>query len=368
MKQPTYQASWIVAVALGALAPCLLAGCAATDGKKSGDGLQALSGNTAEPKQSWTAKLTAPFKADANGNRTATANDNDALSLSKQPNKKNPDLIVAMAQMQERAGKIELAEKEYQRALKIAPKHLGALLGYAHLHDRRNKMDEATKLYQRAVAAHPDEAAVHNDLGLCYHRRGMLPEAQASLSKAIELAPDRKLYRNNLASVLVERGQYDVALSQMTAAHGAAAGHYNMGYLMSKKGDNQRALAHFQQAAAIDPTLKAAQQWVAKLSAPGSATGPMLTGPTSTAPGLDATSSIPQGMSAGPRYPEFSSPASTTGQLGVPPKPADIGTAAFNKPTNIWSSPPAAVRYPNQTTSAYQGTAALPPTPEQMRQ
>ena len=50
-----------------------------------------------------------------------TANDGDQLSLSKKPNKKNPDLIVAIAQMQERSGKLEAAEKQYQKALKIQP-------------------------------------------------------------------------------------------------------------------------------------------------------------------------------------------------------------------------------------------------------
>jgi tetratricopeptide (TPR) repeat protein len=372
LKQQPKQARWIAAAGLWVLAPLCLAGCAATDSGKAGDGFQTLNGTVNAPKQSWTDKLAAPFRGsgDITDNRTATANDGDALSLSKKPNKKNPDLIVAMAQMHERAGLVDDAEKEYQRALRLAPKHLGALIGYAHLQDRRNKLEEASELYQRAVAAHPKEAAAYNDLGLCYHRQGKLSEAQATLSKAIELAPDRKLYRNNLAGVMVERGQFDVALSQLSAAHGAAAGHYNLGYLLAKKGETQRAIGHFQQAATLDPSLTAAQQWVAKLSAP--ANGPMLTANQGIAATVESTSSLPSANNSvsytGPRYPQFSASATTDENLGVPPQPAEVSAAGYRPPGNGWASPPAAVRYPAGSTSNYSGTASLPPTPEQMRQ
>lgn len=345
------------------LAPLWLVGCASTDAKKSGDGFGAF-GQSTSSEPSWSEKLAAPFKGAAGGNRTATANDNDALSLSKPPNKKNPDLIVAIAQMHERAGKLDEAESQYKKALKLQPKHLGALMGYAHLQDRRNKLDAAAKLYHTAITAHPKEAAPQNDLGLCYHRRGMLPESQAALTKAVELAPDKKLYRNNLATVLVEQGQMDAALAQLTAAHGQAAGHYNLGYLLAKKGDRSRALGQFQQAATLDPTLAAAQQWVAKLSPSTNDAGPKLAGPSiatpvpsvaqrietvrEPAPNVDIA--LPPEPGVGPRY--LRSNPDTTGQQGS---------------TDRWTAPPAAVRYPNQQTSGYTGTAALPPTPDQLR-
>jgi len=349
--QSTRRSKWWNAAAPWLLAPWLAAGCASTDAGKSND-LGAFGSSNAEAP-SWTDKLTAPFKAGAAtvagtmDNRTATANDSDQLSLSKPANKKNPDLIVALAQMQERAGKFDEAEKQYKKALKYKPKHLGALMGYAHLHDRRNKMDEAVKLYKKAIDAHPKEAAVHNDLGLCYHRRGMLKEAEQTLSKAIELAPDRKLYRNNLAAVMVDQGQTDVALAQLTAAHGPAAGHYNLGYLLAKKGDNGGALAHFQQAAAFDPTLAAAKQWVAKLSPP---------------PVDSVAGAVPSGSPAGNVGPRYTSAPPTdpgTYQPNAPAMGANVNAAA-----SPWASPPTAVRYPDQQTSGYTSTAALPPTPE----
>jgi Flp pilus assembly protein TadD len=348
------------------LAALSLSGCATTDSAKTGDGFHSLNQSTAS-ESSWTDKLTAPFKKSANAvassqdNRAATANDSDALSLSKKPDKKNPDLRVALAQMHEQAGNFDKAEVEYKKALKLEPKHLNGLMGYAHLQDRRNKLDDAIKLYQKAIAAHPNEAGVYNDLGLCMHRHGKLTEASMALHKAVALAPERKLYRNNLATLMVEQGQYDGAIEQLATAHGQAAAHYNLGYLLTKKGNSELALQHFRQAATLDPSLTAARQWVAKLSpAPTYQPQP---GP----PSFPATApAIAQ------RDQPVQQPAAASQQvLPLPPQPGSgpsyLQSGASGVAANDFSGAPSGVRYPDQQTSGYSGTAALPPSPQQYR-
>jgi Flp pilus assembly protein TadD len=348
------------------LAALSLCGCASTDAGKTGDGFHSL-GQSPAAENSWSAKLTAPFKksaalASSQDNRAATANDSDALSLSKKPDKNNPNLRVALAQMHERSGNLDKAEAEYKKALKLEPKHLDALMGYAHLQDRRNQLDEATKLYQKAIAAHPNEAGILNDLGLCMHRHGKLIEANSALKKAVALAPERKLYRNNLAALMVEQGMYDDAIDQLTVAHGQAAAHYNLGYLLTKKGNSELALHHFKQAATLDPSLDAARQWVAKLSPP-QLNQPQPGAPTYTPP----SSAVAQ------RYLPIQQPAVASQQVQpLPPQPGsspvylDSGTAGVA--ANDFSVAPAGVRYPDQQTSGYSGTAALPPNPQQYRQ
>lgn len=351
---------WWKAAGLWLLTPLLTVGCAATDTSKQ------PYGPTAGSESSWTDKLTAPFKsspgavASSMDNRASTANDSDALSLSKKLDKKNPDLIVAIAQMQERAGKFSEAEKQYKLALKYKPKHLNALVGYAHLQDRQKKFEDATKLYKRAIAAHPTEAGVYNDLGLCFHRRGMMSEAQASLVKAVELSPDHKLYRNNLATVQVEQGQYDAALVHLTASHGEAAGHYNLGYLLAKKGENNRALMHLHHAATLDPTLVAAQQMIAKLSPQGPAGQPV---PQMAAvPSVAQRYTITNPVTPSPVYVTVPTKSETTPVL---PPAATQSSADPN--AGRFTAPPTAVRYPNQQTSGYSGAGAQPPIPDQIR-
>ena len=115
------------------------------------------------------------------------------------------------------------------------------------------------------MAKYPEEAGVYNDLGLCYQRRGMLDESVAMLRKATQLQPERPLYHNNLATVLVDAERNDEALAQLLAVNPPAVAHYNLGCLLHRKGNDPLAADHFQQALVDDPTMRAAQQWLAKL-------------------------------------------------------------------------------------------------------
>jgi len=170
-----------------------------------------------------------------------------------------------MAQLQERAGKYDKAAAEYQKALDMNPKSLPALVGFAHLKDRHGDLQGATELYQKAIKLYPKESAAYNDLGLCLQRRAMLPEAVSMLEKAVALQPDRPLYRNNLATVLVQMDRPNDALIHMVAAHGPAVGHYNLAILLSQRGKPQEAIEHFRQALVHDPSLREAQEGIARL-------------------------------------------------------------------------------------------------------
>ena len=178
-----------------------------------------------------------------------------------------PDLYVASARLYEKNGNTIGAADQYQKALKVDPNNLVALLSYAHLLDRQNKLDEATQLYQRAAMEHPHEAAAHNDLGLCLARRRMLNESIAALSDAVRLQPDRELYRNNLATVLIEQNRADEALKQLQAVQADAVAHYNVGYLLQQHGQMELASNYFDRASQIDPSFTAARDWSGRLAA-----------------------------------------------------------------------------------------------------
>jgi tetratricopeptide (TPR) repeat protein len=177
----------------------------------------------------------------------------------------NAEFFLTMAIAQEQAGSPESAETFYRQALSNDPKSLTALTAYAHFEDRRRHLNAATKLYKRALARYPEEAGVCNDLGLCYQRQGMLDESVAMLRKATQLNPERPLYHNNLATVLVDAERNDEALAQLLTVNTSAVAHYNLGCLLHRKGNDALAVDHFQKAIFDDPTLGAAQQWLAKL-------------------------------------------------------------------------------------------------------
>ena len=193
---------------------------------------------------------------------TKKANDPTSVFSTAKP---SAEFYVAMARLHEQTGRTIEAETQYKKALKEDRNDLKALLGYAHLLDRAGRTSEAIQLYEQAVKAHPHNAAPLNDLGLCQARRGNLNEAIAALERAVRLQPERALYRNNLATMLVDRGQTEAAFAHFKAAHGEAAAHYNLGYLLQQKGERRAAADQFAAALRVDPSFDEARAWLQRL-------------------------------------------------------------------------------------------------------
>lgn len=225
----------------------------------------------------------------------------DEVSLNTPTPKVNADMHVQMAHVQESSNNLDAAAQTYEKALKldskyvpaivglaqvrfrqqrhdeayqlftqarkIDPHNLQAMLGQAHYQDTKENMPEATRLYTEATQRHPDSAAAWNDLGLCLARQGRLPESQQTLQRAVQLDTSNVLYRNNVATVLVELKRNQEALVHLQQAHGQAAGHYNLGFLLHRRGDNQAAAEQFNLALRVDPSFEPARQWLEKLNA-----------------------------------------------------------------------------------------------------
>ena len=177
------------------------------------------------------------------------------------------ELYVAVARMYEESGKLAEAENEYKRAFQIAPKDLRVLLGYARLKDHMDEPQEALKYYQKAVEAHSDTASVFNNLAVHYARRGMLRDAIGAMDHAVQLRPKEPRYRNNLATLLVEVDRPREAFNQLRAIYDDAVAHYNLGFLLTKRGDRDGAVREFATALRFNPSLTQARQWLDRLNA-----------------------------------------------------------------------------------------------------
>jgi Tfp pilus assembly protein PilF len=166
----------------------------------------------------------------------------------------------------ENQSKFPEAEQQYEKALKASPNDLNALVGLARLHDRQGQSVKAVQFYERAVKSHGKDALVYNDLGLYYARQKQLDKSIQYLAKAVDLQPDNARYRNNLATVLVESGRTGEALAQLSRANSEAVAHYNVGFLLHKRGQQNEAVQHLQQAIALDPDLTPAREMLAQWS------------------------------------------------------------------------------------------------------
>jgi tetratricopeptide (TPR) repeat protein len=332
---------WLSSIA--ATAALSAAGCAST-----------TTGNNASGTAGWHWPWSSPVAA------PALASTTDPTSLSSKPPKPGPDLYVATARVYEKSGDKDGAAGQYQKALKIDPGHLPALLGYAQLHDSQREYTDADKLYQEAIRRHPKDAAVYNDLGLSYQRRGKLDQAAQSIAKAIELQPDKQLYRNNIAAIMVEMHRNDEALAQLTRAHGPAGAHYNLAILLHRSGSDREAQYHFAQAAQIDPSLLAAREWSRRLSQ--NLTSPAQVAADQRSPALRQPS---ENLLVARRPVIVNAPNQ---EIPTAPNytcvPAEATAGIAPQPTFAPAQPSSGMRYPQHAAAAAPNDGALPPSPD----
>jgi len=189
----------------------------------------------------------------------------DPLSLSTAPQHIGPNLHFRAAQVYESQGNTAMAVSFYTKALEIDPHDYSTLVALGRLHDRQGEFREAESLYQRAIASQPRNATALNDLGMCYARNGQLDLAIRQLEQAVAVQPLDPLYRNNLALLLVDAHRAEEALSHLAAAHGTAAAHYNLGFMLTQRQQYEPARQHFLAAVQSDPNLAPAHQMLARL-------------------------------------------------------------------------------------------------------
>ncbi len=301
---------------------------------------------------------------------------NDPIALSSKA-KASAKLRVAVAQLHEEAGNYSKAAEQYEKALRLQPDHLGALLGFARLNDRRGLVDDAERLYRRAVRLHPNDASVYNNLALFHAKNGKFNESVAALKRAIRLEPKNPKYRNNIATVLVEMGRNNDAFEQLRSVHDTAVTYYNLGYLLEKKGQIQAAARHFKVAARLDPSLVQARDKLAKIQNKtdpaavhvlrppagtrlSSRSGPPATGQTLQQP--------PLSLQPTPRAPLRSALATApqaTPRASLPSATATSPTARPAPLRNTWQPKPDVRRNPirsRQDAQAVEGYAPGPPT------
>ncbi len=112
----------------------------------------------------------------------------------------------ALAELQIRQGRTDLAEATLHKAVSLAPDDwmLNMQLGTYYLDN--GKWTQAGEPFRHAVDLVPDNPRAYNNLGLVYRGLGQLDDAVAAFRKALELEPTFIHFRN-LGMVLAEDGK-----------------------------------------------------------------------------------------------------------------------------------------------------------------
>jgi len=107
----------------------------------------------------------------------------------------------------ESAGRLDLAAREYRRALRLDPDLGRAWLNLGNVEAAEKRWDRAERRYRRALAAMPGDPDPSNNLAIALVRLGRVDaEAESLAVRAVALAAGRdSLYRATLDEVRAAR-------------------------------------------------------------------------------------------------------------------------------------------------------------------
>ena len=168
------------------------------------------------------------------------------------------DVQFGMTRIVERKGNIEDAQKSYEAILEVSPDYYPALHRLGVIAAGQEDLRLALSYLESAVELAPQSAELLGDIGYVYLLNGDLEQAHKSLSIAFDNAPHDQRITNNLALVTGYQGNLNEALTLFRRCNPESQALANVGYLLSQRGDYERARDYFHQSLNIDPTVRQA--------------------------------------------------------------------------------------------------------------
>ena len=126
---------------------------------------------------------------------------------------------------------LEMAKKQYERAVKIDSKYAEALNNLGTVYYARKSFRRAIGEYKRALRINPESASFLSNLGTAYYARKQYKEMTEAYEKAIAIDPDVFERRSAMGTTLQER-----------TVEERAKYHYFQAKMYAKAGQMDRAL------------------------------------------------------------------------------------------------------------------------------
>ena len=157
----------------------------------------------------------------------------------------------------EKAGRLDQAEDEYEKALRLNPDSARAHNNLGFLLAANGRLDPAIEQYQMAIKLDPDDALAYSNLGVALARKGDLTAGIAECRKATQCNPNLAAAHGNLGNLLAQANQLDAAMSEyrkaLNESDNDASTYNNVGNIELQKGDVDASIAAFQNALKIMP-------------------------------------------------------------------------------------------------------------------
>ncbi len=159
-------------------------------------------------------------------------------------------------------GKSDQAVACLKKAIGIDPDFTQAYIALGNTLRQAGEIDEAFVFYQQALAINPDLAEAHANLGSIQKQRGQAEAALEYFDKAVQLKSEDAEVFYNRGKVLYESGQFEAALESFNKAIEFKPDYFeaytNCGVLLSMAGQLDKAIANFDRAIQLNPDLAVA--------------------------------------------------------------------------------------------------------------
>ena len=132
---------------------------------------------------------------------------------------------------------LKVAEKEFNRAIKMNHSYAEALNNLGVIFYMRKKYDKAIKEYEKALKLNDSAASFHSNLGMAYFEKKEFERASAELMRALDLDPQ-----------IFERQALGGIAARMASPEDRARYAYTLARIYARQGINDRSLEYLKKA------------------------------------------------------------------------------------------------------------------------
>jgi tetratricopeptide (TPR) repeat protein len=150
-----------------------------------------------------------------------------------------------LASLYGKSGRAQRAVETYRKAIELRPGYSEAYYNLGIELGGLGRNAEAIRAFEASIEARPDFAEAHYNLGVALARTGRLEQAARAMSSALVIRPDYPQAQLKLGAVYRELGRRDDALALARAVLDShpdyPEAHYEMGNVLADAGDHGRA-------------------------------------------------------------------------------------------------------------------------------
>lgn len=176
-----------------------------------------------------------------------------------------PQTHFAAARLFEEQGQLAKAMIQYKKAIAVNHKYVAAYHRMGMLLSKQGLHENAIQMFNTAVELQPNEAILRNNLGFELMFLEQWSQAKEHFTKAIEFNPKLIRAHINMGLVLSKLGEFDRALTSFSAVLPEADAYYNLGLMYRGQKRYEDAVKSFEHVLKCNPKFTAARMQLAEL-------------------------------------------------------------------------------------------------------